>query len=93
MKICDSWLREWIEHGRTGFVVESIEEAVTAVRRNDRIERAACRRDVEQRFSAERMARDYLDLYASLIAGTPAEDVDPVSSLRVPEGLLPDTSQ
>jgi len=86
-------VEEVVAHGRTGFVVDSIEAAAAAVRRIDRIDRAACRREAAGRFGADRMARDYLELYATLLAGAPAEESDPLSSLRVPEGLLPDTSQ
>jgi glycosyltransferase involved in cell wall biosynthesis len=63
---------EIIEDGRTGFVVESVAEAAAAVRRLDTLDRAACRAAFEHRFTAERMARDYVRIYRDLLAGAPA---------------------
>src|SRR5690606_39153873 len=42
---------EIIDHGRTGFIVNSIEEAVAAVNQVDRINRNNCRRAFTERFS------------------------------------------
>ena len=60
---------EVVEHGLTGYVVDSVDEAVEAVRALDRLDRAAVRRRFEERFTAERMARDYVALYERLRAG------------------------
>jgi glycosyltransferase involved in cell wall biosynthesis len=60
---------ELIEHGVTGFLVESFDEAVEAVKRVDQIDRAACRASVVKRFSVDRMADDYLALYRSMLHG------------------------
>jgi glycosyltransferase involved in cell wall biosynthesis len=57
---------EVIDDGVTGFVVESVDEAVRAVERVDRLSRRRCREVFEQRFTAERMARDYVAVYAGL---------------------------
>jgi glycosyltransferase involved in cell wall biosynthesis len=57
---------ELIEHGRTGFVVASVDAAVDAVGRLSEISRATCRSIFERRFSMERMARDYVKLYHRL---------------------------
>lgn len=57
---------EVIEHGRTGFIVDDLDGAMAAVRAIDGIDRRACRADFERRFTSERMARDYLDLYCLL---------------------------
>jgi glycosyltransferase involved in cell wall biosynthesis len=57
---------EIIEHGRTGFIVESVDEAVDAVRHIDGLQRSACRRAFESRFSATRMAREYVKVYQGL---------------------------
>jgi len=57
---------EILEDGVTGRLCTTIEEAVDAVRHLDRLDRNACRRAFEQRFTAERMARDYAALYASV---------------------------
>ena len=58
---------ELIEDGVTGFLVDTAEEAVAAIARIDEIDRAACRRAVEARFSVERMADDYLALYRRIL--------------------------
>jgi hypothetical protein len=58
---------EVIDHGVTGFVVEDLGEAVRAVGRVAEIRRAECRRVFEERFSAARMARDYLKVYRRVL--------------------------
>ncbi len=60
---------ELIDHGVTGFLVNSFDEAVAAIDRIGEIDRAACRRAVEQRFTVERMADRYLNLYRQLLGG------------------------
>ncbi|ROR32796.1 glycosyltransferase family 4 protein [Inmirania thermothiophila] len=57
---------EVMEDGVTGFVVDSLEEATAACARLDEIDRVACRRVFERRFSVERMADDYERLYRRL---------------------------
>ncbi len=70
---CVAWragaVPEIIDDGVTGFIVDSLEAAVQAVRHVGGLNRAAIRARFEQRFSAERMARDYLDIYRSLTRG------------------------
>jgi glycosyltransferase involved in cell wall biosynthesis len=60
---------ELIEHGVTGFLVDTFDEAVEAIGRLGEIDRAACRRAVEERFTVERMADEYLVLYRRILAG------------------------
>lgn len=62
---------EIINEGVTGLIVNSIDEAVCAVERVGSISRAACRRIFEERFSAGRMAREYVKLYRRLAARAP----------------------
>ncbi len=59
---------EVVAHGRTGFVVDSLVELIEAVKRLDEIDRTACRRHVETRFSVERMTDDYEAVYRNLEA-------------------------
>jgi hypothetical protein len=59
---------EIVEEGVSGFVVDTIDEAVTAVGRITRLDRALVRAEFERRFTAERMAHDYLDIYRKLSA-------------------------
>jgi glycosyltransferase involved in cell wall biosynthesis len=54
---------EVIADGETGFVVDTVAEAVDAVRRVHWLERRRCRQVFEERFDVGRMARDYLDVY------------------------------
>jgi glycosyltransferase involved in cell wall biosynthesis len=61
---------EVVQHGVTGYVVESIEAGLDAVRRINRLSRAACRDEFEQRFDAARMASDYVALYERVLRGT-----------------------
>jgi glycosyltransferase involved in cell wall biosynthesis len=58
---------EIVEHGLTGFIVESVDEAVTAVPLAVALDRGAIRRRFEERFSVERMARDYLAQYSAVV--------------------------
>lgn len=58
---------ELIDDGVTGFLVDSVDEAIAAVDRIGEIDRTACRRAVEARFSVERMADDYLALYRRIL--------------------------
>jgi glycosyltransferase involved in cell wall biosynthesis len=58
---------EVIEDGVTGFVVNSVEEAVRAVGHVPELSRTTCRRAFEERFDAARMARDYSRIYDRLV--------------------------
>jgi glycosyltransferase involved in cell wall biosynthesis len=58
---------EVMEEGHTGFIVEALEDAVRAVRRVPELSRKRCREIFEQRFTATRMARDYVQVYEQLI--------------------------
>ena len=58
---------ELIEHGVTGFLVDTFDEAVAAIERLGEIDRQACRRAVEDRFTVDRMANEYLALYRRII--------------------------
>jgi glycosyltransferase involved in cell wall biosynthesis len=57
---------EVIEDGLTGFIVEDVNGAIGAVDRLGHLSRAAIRRRFEQRFTARRMAQDYLAVYRSM---------------------------
>jgi glycosyltransferase involved in cell wall biosynthesis len=60
---------EIVEEGLTGAIVETVEEAIAALPRVIEFDRKKVRQRFVQRFSATRMANDYLGLYRSLIAG------------------------
>jgi glycosyltransferase involved in cell wall biosynthesis len=59
---------EIIDDGLTGFIVNTIDEAIDAVRRIDTLDRRQCRETFERRFTARRMASDYVELYRQLVA-------------------------
>jgi glycosyltransferase involved in cell wall biosynthesis len=58
---------EIVDDGQTGFVVEDEISAVAAVDRVMSLDRGAIRKVFERRFSARRMALDYLAAYRSLM--------------------------
>lgn len=60
---------EIIEEGVTGLIVHGLEDAVQAAERISTLNRWRCRHLFEERFSATRMARDYLAIYQKLIEG------------------------
>jgi glycosyltransferase involved in cell wall biosynthesis len=57
---------EVIEDGLTGFIVEDVNGAIGAVDRLGHLSRERIRRRFEERFTARRMALDYLSVYRSL---------------------------
>jgi glycosyltransferase involved in cell wall biosynthesis len=57
---------EVITDGMTGFVVDSLEEAVRAVERVSGLSRRVCRRVFEERFNVAGMAQSYVDVYRRL---------------------------
>jgi glycosyltransferase involved in cell wall biosynthesis len=59
---------EVMEEGHTGFIVEGLEDAVEAVRRVPELSRKRCREIFDQRFTAARMAHDYVQVYERLIS-------------------------
>ena len=57
---------EIIEEGETGFIVDNMDDAVSAVHRVRALDRAVCRRIFEQRFTVSRMCADYLKIYKQI---------------------------
>jgi glycosyltransferase involved in cell wall biosynthesis len=57
---------EVIDHGVTGLIVNTVEEAAAAVGHVHALDRGACRGRFEERFTSARMARDYLRVYERL---------------------------
>ena len=87
---------EIIEHGVTGFVVDSVEEAAEAAQLVRSLDRANVRKAFERRFSAEMMAQAYETAYLAVLSGellrptlqSPnREDVTSVSNLVSAERL------
>jgi glycosyltransferase involved in cell wall biosynthesis len=59
---------EVVEDGVTGFVVDTVEQAVAACARLHLLDRRSVRARFEERWTARRMAEDYVGLYRQLIA-------------------------
>ena len=62
---------EVLDDGVTGFLVDDVEAAATAVARVPNLSRAKVRARFDERFAIERVAEDYLDIYR----GCPASDL------------------
>jgi glycosyltransferase involved in cell wall biosynthesis len=71
---------EILENGKTGFVVETIAEAVEAVGRIESLDRLVCRQAFEERFDSARMARNYVRVYERLIHESPCRIPEPASA-------------
>jgi glycosyltransferase involved in cell wall biosynthesis len=59
---------EVLQDGETGFIVDTLDSAVKAAERVAGIDRRRCRAVFDERFTAARMARDYVALYERLRA-------------------------
>jgi glycosyltransferase involved in cell wall biosynthesis len=62
---------EVVQDGVTGFLVNSVDEMVAALGRVDEIDPRSCRRHVESHFDTPVMADAYLQVYESILEGTP----------------------
>jgi glycosyltransferase involved in cell wall biosynthesis len=60
-------VREVMTDGVSGFIVRNVDEAVGAVERIGALSRRRCREYFETRFSAPRMAREYVSLYQRML--------------------------
>jgi glycosyltransferase involved in cell wall biosynthesis len=60
-------VEEVLEAGVTGAIVDTVDEAVEALPAVLALDRAGCREEFERRFSARRMARDYVRVYERLM--------------------------
>ncbi len=69
---------EIIEPGVNGFIVETVPEAVATVSRLLKLDRGAIRATFEERFTARRMAEDYVGLYERMARGRTAAPVVPL---------------
>ncbi|MFX0186450.1 MAG: glycosyltransferase family 4 protein [Candidatus Hodarchaeota archaeon] len=63
-------MHEVINDGKTGFLVNSIEGAVSSLKRIESINRNECRKWVEKKFSVDRMVEDYIQVYKKILAKT-----------------------
>ncbi|MEO8130396.1 MAG: glycosyltransferase [Bryobacteraceae bacterium] len=68
-------LPEIIEHGRTGFLVSTVEEMSRALLQVNELDPEVCRATALERFGSASMCARYLDLYDTLIPVNPVERV------------------
>ena len=84
---------EVVEHGLTGFIVDTEEEAMQAVKEVGRIDRRQVRARFEERFSANRMAKAYDLHYRNLVNARDKSGCQPFKIDRPSEdvgGLFPE---
>ena len=56
-----------IENGKSGFLVNNVDEAIETVVRIKEIDRAYCRRHVERHFTVDRMVNEYIQVYEMIL--------------------------
>jgi len=79
---------EVLESGVTGFIVHSEQEAIEAVGRIGSLDRDRIRAEFDRRFTAHRMAQNYLNLYTRL---SQAQRVQSLSSAEEGDEFLPES--
>jgi glycosyltransferase involved in cell wall biosynthesis len=77
---------EIVDHGCTGYLGSSLSELVAGIEAIGRIDRVACRRAAETRFSSARMVGEHLDLFRSLLEGPPGCGYSPSTTMAIPSG-------
>ena len=82
---------EVIDDGVTGFVVDDLDQAISALPRVLTLDRRAVRRRFEERFSVNRMAKDYLAVYRSLLKRPHAAETDEAVTLA--PGVMTDAAK
>lgn len=61
-------LSEIVEHGKTGYIVNNVEEMAEAIKQVNSIDTKVCRSTAEARFDYRRMAGEYIDAYKIILA-------------------------
>jgi hypothetical protein len=61
---------EVVDHGVTGFIVDDEQAGLQAIKRLPELDRSSVRTEFEQRFTARRMAEDYVCHYRLLLEGS-----------------------
>ena len=87
-------VEEVVEDGLTGHIVDNIDEATVTLPHIMELDRRAVRRRFEERFTATRMAKDYVQAYKSLLARSNVKLVpDQVELLHTPTELANEPSE
>ena len=82
---------EIITDGETGFLVNTVDEMVSAIANIDNIERGTVRKFVEENFSSQAMAKNYIKIYRNVIQMSKhnVNALDPSTSVRLMEVSTP----
>jgi glycosyltransferase involved in cell wall biosynthesis len=70
-------LTEIVEHRKTGFLVSDVDEMADAIQAAAGLDRDACRKAAVDRFSADRMTRQYIELYQQILSGGRSAGIPP----------------
>jgi glycosyltransferase involved in cell wall biosynthesis len=90
LAFCRGSVPEVVDDGVTGIIVDSMDDALRMLPRVIALDRRAVRRRFEERFSAERMAKEYLAAYRSLLKrphDSERDDRRPTLQPALEEGL------
>jgi glycosyltransferase involved in cell wall biosynthesis len=68
---------ELIQDTKNGFLISGIDEAVQAVKRIPELDRALCRKNVEDSFTVEHMVNNYIEVYSAILEKHKREDHRP----------------
>ncbi|MGE5431494.1 MAG: glycosyltransferase family 4 protein [Syntrophomonadaceae bacterium] len=79
-------LTEIIEDGKTGFIVNSVDEMAEAIKLADSIDRDVCIKTARRRFSAERTIKEYFELYEKIIFSFRGKPLRKTSEKRILNG-------
>jgi len=75
-------VEEIIQHGVTGYIVDDLDEAVSATGRLESLSRKQCHATFMHRFTAPRMADDYLSVYKKCMGNKQAQQSAEPSARR-----------
>lgn len=59
---------ELIEHGKNGFLVSNVKEALAALKKIPQINRQICRKTVEEKFAVDIMVENYIKVYQHIVS-------------------------
>jgi len=61
-------MSEIIQEGLNGYIVNGVDQMVEKINDIEQVPRSLCRKTVEDRFSQERMVRDYIEVYRKILS-------------------------
>ncbi len=81
-------LADIVEHGKTGFLVDNVNEMAEAIALAHSIDPEACRHAARERFSADRMVAEYLKVYQQLTDDVSGRERSPQRSVGSERGFV-----